>query len=108
MLSPEAVKAQENSLQRQRAWWPWLARTSDKLTLHHARKNKRGQRHLLVEAMTELGWLWDSKAGYYYADLTVENLEAVLDVWTANPGTNHARLCLNLSDGVKRWREELC
>lgn len=102
-LSPKARKAVEAGAARQREWWPRLQRTRDKLVLKHARRNRRGQRQSTAWVMTqELGWSWDSKAGYFYTDLTADNLKAVLNAWS-----DYGRLFLIVSDGVRQYQADL-
>jgi hypothetical protein len=48
-----------------------------------------------------LGWTWDSKKGWFYADLTPQNVEAVIKAWT-----RHRCLYINLSAGVREYRAQ--
>ena len=101
-LSPEAQKAVENARQRDALWHPSLARTEHQLVLRHAINNRRGQRQRTARVMLELGWSWDSCKGWFYADLTPENLRAALAAWT-----NEGWLHLSLSQGVRTYQAQL-
>ena len=102
-LSPEAQKARENAALRDRLWRPTLLRTSDKLILRHAVNNRRGQRKQTADRMLALpGWAWDGKKRWFWAELTPENLQAVLDAWTRG-----AYRYVDLSKGVREYREQV-
>jgi hypothetical protein len=101
-LSPQAQKARDDAIARDRLWRPTLLRTSDKLILRHAVNNRRGQRQETANTMLALpGWAWDGKKRRFWADLTPENLETVLDAWKQGP-----YLYVNLSKGVHEYREQ--
>ena len=103
-LSPQAAKSIENAQARDRLWRPTLSRTSTKLTLQHAANNRRGQRQETARVMKDLGWCWDGKRRWFYADLSAQNLNAVLDAWTTSvPRILH----INLSKGVRQYRDRL-
>ena len=102
-LSPEAQKAVENARARDTLWRPSLARTEHKLILRHATNNRRGQRQQTARVMLEeLGWSWNAKKCWFHADLSPENLRAVLATWT-NVGWLH----LDLSEGVLTYQAQL-
>jgi hypothetical protein len=79
-----------------------LARTKHKLVLRHAANNRHSQRQEAARMMLELGWSWDARKGWFYADLNPENLRAVLDAWTRG-----GWLGLNLSEGIRAYQAQL-
>ena len=103
-LSPEANKAVEDARIRDTHWRPTLSRTTTKLILTHAVNNRNGQRQEMARRMQDLGWSWDSQKCWFYAELSPQNLKAVLDAWT----DGGARLLkINLSDGVRQYQKQL-